>query len=352
LGSAGLSVQEFSQDITAALISHYGSIAAVDFTQVQFRAFLTTSLNFNILPDFNVFVINSVGLRFEYGPLGSVGVLAPVLLGRFTDASSPLTYAGNVYTPANIKNNGFKSKVGLDVDSLQLDWRFRGDEPMVTDPGTGATILTMLQGFRYGLWDGIWVKWLRVYMPIFGDCDSLGAVRMFRGRMAEPNVDRLTATLTVNSVTEMFNRQVPQQLIEANNRSQQIGPGLPPDLNPDPTHWTSFECVTGHGGTVQRIVASQTAPTAGQVYAPGTFDLGYLLFQASPLLFFVAQVAHYDVEAGFNVFYLFKPLYVDPHAYALNFFAFIPVPRDQTLSGASGVTLPGFPRIPLPEQAV
>lgn len=269
-----------------------------------------------------------------------------------TDASSPLTYAGRVYVPANIKNSGFKSKIGLDVDSLDLEWRFRGDEAMITDPDTGATILTMLQAFRYGLWDGSWVKWRRTYMPNFGDCDTLGAVSMFRGRIADVQVDRLTAKIKVNSITDMFNRQVPAQLIEANNRSLQIGPGLPPDLNPDPSHWTYFKCVDGHGGTVQKIVASQTTPTADQVYAPGTFDLGYLLFQASPLELFVAQVQHYDVESGYNVFYLFRPLYVDPHPYGLSFAGFVPVPKDQTISGLSGLELPGFPRVPLPEQAL
>ena len=273
-------------------------------------------------------------------------------LTRVCDASSALTYGGNVYAPANIKNDGFKSKIGLDVDSLQLSWIFRGDEPMVTDPDTGATILTMLQAFRYGLWAGVWVKWRRIYMPTFGDCETLSAVSMFRGRIADIQIDRLTAKITVNSVTEMFNRQIPQQLIEANNRSGQIGAGLPPDLDSDPTHWTVFECVAGEGGTVQKIVASQTAPSSGEVYAPGTFDLGYLLFQASPLQFFVAQVQHYDVEGGYNVFYLFKPLYVDPHPYGLKFVAFVPVPKDQAISGAGGVELPPFLYVPLPEQAV
>jgi hypothetical protein len=103
---------------------------------------------------------------------------------------------------------------------------------------------------------------------------------------------------------------------------------------------------------VQKIVADQTAPTAGQVYAPGTFDLGYLLFQASPLQFFIAQVQHYEVVGGHSVFYLFKPLYVDPHAYGLTFSAFVPVPKDQAISGSSGILLQPFPFVPLPEQAV
>jgi len=300
----------------------------------------------------HTFLAQEVIGPFDSGELAAAGAISPVTLGRFTDASSPLTYGGQVYSPANIKNDGFKSKIGLDVDSLQLTWTFRGDEPMVIDPDTSATILTLLQGFKYGLWAGVWVKWRRIYMPVFGDCETLAAVSEFRGRIGPVEVDRLKAKITVNSVTEMFNRQVPQQLIEANNRSGQIGPGLPPDLNADPSHWTIFECVAGAGGTVQKIVAQQTDPTAGDVYAPGTFDLGYLLFQASPLQFFVAQVQHYDVEAGYNVFYLFKPLYVDPHTYPLSFIGFVPIPKDQTVSGAGGVELPPFPRVPLPEQAV
>jgi hypothetical protein len=304
---------------------------------------------------FSTFAVEQIGFLVYYAaPAGPPpGPYSQITRSSLvTDASSPLTYRAKGYVPANIKNSGFKSKIGLDVDSLDLEWRFRGDEAMITDPDTGATILTMLQAFRYGLWDGAWVKWRRTYMPAFGDCDSLGAVSMFRGRVAPVQVDRLTAKITVNSITDMFNRQVPAQLIEANNRSLQIGPGLPPDLNPDPSHWTYFQCIAGHGGTVQKIVASQTAPTADQVYAPGTFDLGYLLFQASPLEFFVAQVQHYDVESGYNVFYLFRPLYVDPHPYGLSFAGFVPVPKDQTISGVSGLELPGFPRVPLPEQAM
>jgi hypothetical protein len=285
------------------------------------------------------------------GPTYVVQATKPVPFG-YTDASSPLTYAGHLWSPAIIRNNGFKSKIGMDVDSLELNWTFRGDEPMVTDPSTGATILTMLQAFRYGLWAGVWVKWRRIYMPTFGDCETLAALSMFRGRIGPVTVDRLTAKITVNSITESFNRQVPAQLIEANNRSGQIGPGLPPDLNADPTHWTKFQCATGAGGTVQKIVADETSPTPDQVYAPGTFDLGYLLFGSSPLDQFVAQVQHYDVVAGHSVFYLFKPLYVDPHAYTLKFTAFVPVPKDQTISGASGVELKPFPFVPLPEQAV
>lgn len=304
----------------------------------------------------SIFETTDIGFLIYYKGAAPAGPPPPFSAATrsslVADASSPLTYAGRVYVPANIKNSGFKSKIGLDVDSLDLEWRFRGDEAMITDPDTGATILTMLQAFRYGLWDGAWVKWRRTYMPSFGDCDTLGAASMFRGRVADAQVDRLTAKITVNSITDMFNRQVPAQLIEANNRSLQIGPGLPPDLNPDPSHWTYFACVDGHGGTLQKIVASQTTPTADQVYAPGTFDLGYLLFQASPLEFVVAQVQHYDVEDGYNVFYLFRPLYVDPHGYGLSFAGFVPVPKDQTISGISGLELPGFPRVPLPEQAM
>lgn len=327
---------------------------AFPWSTFDFRMSINGSTGFTGI---TVFETTDIGFLIYYtAPTGPPGPPPPysesTRSSLITDASSPLTYAGRGYAPANIKNSGFKSKIGLDVDSLDLEWRFRGDEAMITDPDTSATILTMLQGFRHGLWDGAWVKWRRTYMPTFGDCDTLGAVSMFRGRVADVQVDRLTAKITVNSITDMFNRQVPAQLIEANNRSLQIGPGLPPDLNPDPSHWTYFACVAGHGGTMQKIVASQTAPTADQVYAPGTFDLGYLLFQASPLKLFVAQVQHYDVEDGYNVFYLFRPLYVDPHSYGLSFVGFVPVPKDQTISGISGLELPGFPRVPLPEQAM
>jgi hypothetical protein len=291
-----------------------------------------------------------IGLRFEYATPGSTGSPSTRKF-FFTDSNSPLTYAGSAYTPTNVKNDGFKSKIGLDVDSLQISWEFRGDEAFLTDPDTGDTILTYLQALQYGLLEGWWVRWRRVYMPTFGDCDSIGAEAKFRGKIAQIEIDRLTAKITVNSITDLFNRQIPQQLIEANNRSMQVGPGLPPDLNPDPAHWSNMTAEAGHGGTVTKIVARQTAPTADEVFAPGTFDMGYLWFQDAPFEGLVAQVRHYEVISGFNVFYLFRPLYIDPHAFAAKFYAFVPVPKDQTASG-TGVELKGFPWVPLPEQAV
>jgi hypothetical protein len=180
-----------------------------DFSSVRMLAIFGASLLAFGLSD----VFNAVpALVIDFGGSGGSGGGGTSFESgslSVTDAASALTYAGNTYLSAHIKNNGFKSKIGLDVDSLQLEWKFRGDEAMVTDPTTGATILTILQAFQYGLWDGVWVKWRRVYMPTFGDCDSLGAVSMFRGRIAEVEVDRLTAEITVNSITELFNRQVP-----------------------------------------------------------------------------------------------------------------------------------------------
>ncbi len=340
-------------DITGYILA-LGPIASFDFTQIKFFVGLGSSIFVTVPAPGADLEISGAGLIYDYGTSDTTTPpTSSSLIANVCDASSALTYAGNVYQPAVIKNSGFKSKIGLDVDSLTLEWTFRGDEALVTDPDTGATILTMLQGFKQGLFEGVWLRWRRVYMPTFGDCDSLGAVSAFRGRIAPVEVDRLTAKITVNSITELFNRQIPQQLIEANNRSMQVGPGLPPDLDPNPEHWTYFDAVADHDGTVQKIVARQTDPVADQVYAPGTYDMGYLWFQASPLKYVIVQVHHYDVsEDGFNIFYLFRPLYVDPHAYGSRFAAFIPVPKDQDISGASGVELKGFKFVPVPEQAV
>jgi hypothetical protein len=339
-------------DITNFITSHV-AIADLDFNQVYFGMGCASSTDWGDFdsPAGGGIIAHNVGLDFEYSTGGPEPPPSPRKF-FFTDSNSPLTYASLKYAPTTIKNDGFKSKIGLDVDSLKLTWTLRGDEALVTDPNTAATILTILQGFQYGLLEGYWVKWRRAIMPTFGDCDSIGAVSMFRGRIAEVEVDRLTAKITVNSVTDLFNRQIPQQLIEANNRSMQVGPGLPPDLDPSPTHWAVMVCEASEGGTVTKIVARQTQPTADEVYAPGTFDMGYLWFQASPFENLIAQVRHYEVISGFNVFYLFRPLYIDPHVYAAKFIAFVPVPKDQNVSGSSLVELKGFPWVPLPEQAV
>jgi hypothetical protein len=230
----------------SALLATGSAAQTLDLSQVKFRMKNEASLSRSLTPPGDVMKLLGVGIIVYFGGASPTGLITRKM--HFCDSASPLTYRGQVYTPANIKNNGFKSKIGIDVDSLQLDWNFRGEEPMVTDPNDGHTILTMMQAFKEGLWAGAWVKWRRTYMPTFGDCDTLGAISMFRGRVGPVDVDRLKAKITVNSVTELFNRQIPAQLIEQNNRALQVGPGLPPDLDPNPASWTYFECVTGHGG--------------------------------------------------------------------------------------------------------
>jgi hypothetical protein len=430
---------------------------------------------------------------------------------RITDSSSPLTYTPRgVFYPANINNGGMKSKIGWDPDSVNLEWSFNGDEPFLLDGG--QTVLTFLQSFAQGLWQGGFVRWWRTLMPTYGDCDTLGAVQMFRGRISAVDVDRLKVKVTVNSILEIFKWKVPTQTIEPSNRAAQYGPGISP-ITPGnlPAQYTQFECIPGMGGGIQRIVAGCTAPNLGETFPDGTYNMGYMQWTSGPLQGLVSLIqrsggpnpagqitvavggrtqpwsvaanptmpygfgdgvdpvvvplpmtpghtltitangsmrasdsrpyvgpagqapptgstqpngvyypSHYIVDptnlieligvfvtfagvvvgapfvigtgvsslvipvgadrlqlavnddhyrdnngsyivtvvdsvlptSGLVEFFLAKPLFFDPHPDALTFTAFIPVPLDSQISGDSTMTLPGFPYVPTPEQAL
>jgi hypothetical protein len=108
---AAQSATRYVVDITAALIAHYGSIAAIDFTQLVLSADIATSLNFGIAPPGNQFQIFQTGLEicFDGGTdpgtaLSGLGTPpTPTTAGYILNPSNPLyqidpTHIGMVKT--------------------------------------------------------------------------------------------------------------------------------------------------------------------------------------------------------------------------------------------------------------
>ncbi len=73
LGNMANSPRRDTKDITADLIAIFGSIAAIDFTQIAFRMYITTSLNFTIPRPGDRFIVFAVGVEILFNGASDSG---------------------------------------------------------------------------------------------------------------------------------------------------------------------------------------------------------------------------------------------------------------------------------------
>lgn len=116
---------------------------------------------------------------------------------RYTGAQSDLTVGGNTYASASVQRDAVKLVVGITVDTCNVVL-------------AGQTFPAMVAS---GAFDGARVVIERLYMATYGDT-SAGALHVFSGRVADASSDRLTATLSVVSDTELLNTMVPRQVFQ------------------------------------------------------------------------------------------------------------------------------------------
>lgn len=116
---------------------------------------------------------------------------------RYTGAQSDLTVAGNTYASADIQRDAVKLVAGIAVDTCNVNI-------------TGQSFPAMVNS---GAFDGAQVLIERLYMATYGDT-SAGALHVFSGRVADASSDRMTATISVVSDTELLNTMVPRQVFQ------------------------------------------------------------------------------------------------------------------------------------------
>lgn len=262
-------------------------------------------------------------------------------LGRtfmLTDYPSPLNYGYvGVFNTANIKREGVKSKIGLEVITVSTTWAPRSTDILATD-GSGNTILTALQGFRYGLFQNATVNIYRCLMPTVGDCNTFGACLLFSGRIGQSAPDRMKVVFAVNSRTELLNVQIPTNTIEPTNILAQYSVGTLPPNGP-----TSF---TVESGSTQNIIYAIGSNT-GYVPTNGTYNSGYLVFTSGKLAGHYAKVFQQTIDVGEHAFYLQDPLPFAPTV-GDTLGAFIYIPPDQDTAVAQGSPYEGWPFVPVP----
>lgn len=222
----------------------------------------------------DLYTINLVGSLNSGNPLlyttADVDVTVPY--------GTPITYTSQdvQFDQSNNKSYGHW-KVGLDVDTWQVIATPRYPNPVTSYAGSTIGGVFWLSALRAGVLDGATVLVDRAYfdnrsggMPQGGnDISPLGVINIFTGRVAEVDLGRTNAVISINSHLELLNINMPRNLFQAGCR------------------WTLFDsgCTLtassfAKTGTAAANTSSNTL-TSSDVATPSgskTFSLGRVVF--------------------------------------------------------------------------
>lgn len=170
----------------------------------------------------------------------------PTLSGGYLDQTFLLTsYGANVrwnyrgtFVPAQFSRGEVESKIGLESDTLEIDWGPKDTDVLATNVTTSnvtafGTTLTVMQGFNYGLFDNGIVEVWRCPFP--NQANTYGASLLFSGRIGDIQPSRLGVKMTLQSRLELLNIQVPTNIVEPTNILVQYVTGQTPIAAVNPT---------------------------------------------------------------------------------------------------------------------
>lgn len=181
---------------------------------------------------------------------------APV---RVTSADVDMLFDGHTWRPAVIKRNKVRWALGLEVDTLKLEWT-----PAAADLVNGVALPKAINA---GLLDGARVRVWRIFMATWGDT-SAGGVLLFSGRTGQCEADRETCRIPVKSDLELTNIKMPRV-----------------SYQPTCAH-TVFDAGCGLNGNAWRVATTALSGSNKQQIvtalgeADGYFTLGRVLFSS------------------------------------------------------------------------
>lgn len=128
-------------------------------------------------------------------------------VARYTDAEMDLVVGGQTFSGTGplIRREATRTVIGIEVDTLNIEVTAQAGHQLNGTPWLAA--------IRNGGLDGARVQLERVFMPTYGDT-SAGAVILFGGRVAECELGRVTAKITVKSDLELLNVKMPRNLYQ------------------------------------------------------------------------------------------------------------------------------------------
>lgn len=128
---------------------------------------------------------------------------------RYTNYDFDLIVAGELYHSEGpiISRDGITLSLGVEVDNLSITID-------VTDEETFES-LRIVQAFHNSQMDGARFKLERIFMDAFTPTDtSAGTIKLFEGRIIEPEFDRNTIQASVASDLDELNVQMPRNLYQ------------------------------------------------------------------------------------------------------------------------------------------
>ncbi|WP_026470042.1 DUF2163 domain-containing protein [Alkanindiges illinoisensis] len=128
---------------------------------------------------------------------------------RFTNYDLDLTVAGQLYRADGpiISRDGIKQTTGIEVSSLNIE--IKVNDTVLLD---GVPFIQLLHN---GGLDGARFKLERIFMDWQTPTDtSAGTIKLFEGRLVEPEFHRTGASFEVASDTEVLNVQMPRNLYQ------------------------------------------------------------------------------------------------------------------------------------------
>jgi hypothetical protein len=184
--------------------------------------------------------------------------------------ATPVTYSSKLAYFDQLSNKAYGHwKIGLDVDTWQV----------IVAPAPGSTIggQPFLAALRAGALDGAVVAIDRAFfdtratgMPQGSSTLSpLGVVNIFTGRVAEVDLGRSNAVISVNSHLELLGVSMPRNLYQASCRWTLFGAGC-----------TLSAANFAVSGTIAANAAAGVNPISATVSAPGgsgTYAMGRLV---------------------------------------------------------------------------
>ncbi len=128
---------------------------------------------------------------------------------RYTNYDYDLVVGGYVYKSDGpiISREGISLSLGIEVDNLSVTID-------VTDDQTFEGV-RVVQAFHNGQMDGARFKLERIFMNMNTPTDtSAGTIKLFEGRLIEPELDRNTISVSVASDLDDLNVQMPRNLYQ------------------------------------------------------------------------------------------------------------------------------------------
>lgn len=266
-----------------------------------------------------------------------------------TSHEAPVLYTPyGRFNPAVFKRGQVTAKVGLDVQTLKLDWTPAASQQASATVSTGtASPYQLAANHFYDNWP---VLILRAFMPTPGDANSLGCAQWFGGRVQNCSVSRSGVTFNLKSYLDVVNQKVPTAVVETTNTlASSAATTIPPGDGSIPV----FSCVVP--STETYIVADCIRPSANKIYSGNLFDEGYMVFLPGPGATLAGAWSAIGQNGAFNdghgnwhsEFTIYSPLPWPPTPGVDTFYVSMTAPIN-----LGDESFYGFPYVPQPQSAV